>query len=555
MSDDNVLKEFLIALGFKVDDATYRKFTEILGSTDNFVKNLAASAGGAVTAVDTLVTRVASGMEQVYYSSQRFRTTAQNIQGLGYAFKQIGLNSDQAIQSVGGLANAILKNPGLNGWLSNAGINPSEDRSQMLLDLYQRWKSMPTYQAFQEGGLFGQDQNTMLAVLQGYDKIGDKLADYKNKLDGSGVDPQKLAQESMEFDNQLSALQTSIGLLKESIAGDFIVPLTAALKTFDDILTRFEHWNKDHGISIPGLGTVHPASASAAGGGILAGLAAKWGIGKLWGQVTGANTKKIVEDAVKSALKDAGTATVEAEAATTTASSGLLRWLLGPTSAIGTGIYYGGGFYQSTAGPDKEDLYGAGGVPFNPNGKDGNNPGNIMTNGVNNWQGATGGTAIGTPERFISPFYGLRAMAMVLQHKYAAGLDTLSKIIPKYDTSPGDDIQSYISDVMTRMGITADTHLDLTDPGTMRNLMEAMVKHETGKQPYSDSLFDQSINAAFSGSGGAGGGVNPTQVSITQTNTFSVSGAQSPKEVSAGISEAQQRVNGDLVRNLKGYGP
>lgn len=126
-----------------------------------------------------------------------------------------------------------------------------------------------------------------------------------------------------------------------------------------------------------------------------------------------------------------------------------------------------------------------------------NNPGNIRWG--DDWKGLVP-TAQRTDKsfcQFISPEYGIRAMIIILhnyQRKY--GLNTVSDIIKRWAPPNENNTQAYINSVAQATGVTPEQRIDTSDSRFMMNLLQAIVKHENGKQPYSIDVFVQAINLA-----------------------------------------------------------
>ncbi|HEN4998335.1 TPA: structural protein [Klebsiella aerogenes] len=126
-----------------------------------------------------------------------------------------------------------------------------------------------------------------------------------------------------------------------------------------------------------------------------------------------------------------------------------------------------------------------------------NNPGNIRWG--DNWQGLV-------PEfqrtdksfcQFKSPEYGVRAMVVILrnyQRKY--GLDTISKIISRWAPPNENNTQAYINSVAQSVGVGVDQKIDVNDSRIMIPLLEAIIKHENGVQPYGFDVFVKATDLA-----------------------------------------------------------
>ena len=138
-------------------------------------------------------------------------------------------------------------------------------------------------------------------------------------------------------------------------------------------------------------------------------------------------------------------------------------------------------------------TYDITGGDMQPRGIRNHNPGNIRYTGEQ-WQGLDSPPSDGEYCRFIDPLYGVRAMARVLANYRRRGLVTIRQIIstwaPVGDSNP---TESYIYAVSQRMGIAANVPLVETD---IPALIEAIIHHENGKQPYTMELIREGISWA-----------------------------------------------------------
>ncbi|MDT1888613.1 hypothetical protein FPK60_26385, partial [Acinetobacter baumannii] len=76
-------------------------------------KTLLLLATGAVVAV----TKTASELDKLYYSSQRIGASASNIRAYGDAISQMGGNAQNALQSLENVAQKMRNSPGYEGML------------------------------------------------------------------------------------------------------------------------------------------------------------------------------------------------------------------------------------------------------------------------------------------------------------------------------------------------------------------------------------------------------------------------------------------------------
>lgn len=124
-----------------------------------------------------------------------------------------------------------------------------------------------------------------------------------------------------------------------------------------------------------------------------------------------------------------------------------------------------------------------------------NNPGNIRWG--DEWRGLV-------PEaqrtdksfcQFKALEFGIRAMIIILrnyQSKY--GLKTITGIIKRWAPPNENDTQAYIRSVAQATGTDADKPIDLTDSRKLFPLLQAIIKHENGTQPYEYDVFIRALD-------------------------------------------------------------
>lgn len=139
-----------------------------------------------------------------------------------------------------------------------------------------------------------------------------------------------------------------------------------------------------------------------------------------------------------------------------------------------------------------------------------NNPGNIRAGDP--WQGLDDPASDGAFCRFKSPAYGIRAIARVLisyQDKHS--LRTVRGIVGRWAPESENDTRAYIAHVADALNVHPDTEIDVHDHAVMRPLVEVIILHECGTQPYAASQIDKGLVLA---------GVEPPQKSLQASRTI-----------------------------------
>ena len=221
MSDAAVLKEFLVALGFKVDPASERRFTDSVAAATVKVVALGTAVTATAGAVVAGVAKIADNLEQLYFASRRTNTAVDNLQAFGFAAKQMGSDSQAALGSVENLARFLRNSPGGEGLLKNIGITTRDANGQlrdtvdMLDDLGKKFADMPYYKAHAFAQVLGIDERTLMTMREG---MGQFSAQYKDMLRAANLDSQEAAKSSHEFMVEVRLLGASFGILVQKIA-------------------------------------------------------------------------------------------------------------------------------------------------------------------------------------------------------------------------------------------------------------------------------------------------------------------------------------------------
>lgn len=102
------IKEFLVGLGFKVDEAGLAKFSEGIASASLRVTALATAATAAAAGIVASVQHIASEYDQLDKLATQFRTTADAVDEFIDTAKILGLSDEKSIESLKNLDRAIV---------------------------------------------------------------------------------------------------------------------------------------------------------------------------------------------------------------------------------------------------------------------------------------------------------------------------------------------------------------------------------------------------------------------------------------------------------------
>ncbi|HAW4352033.1 TPA: lytic transglycosylase catalytic [Escherichia coli] len=217
------IKDFLVSLGFSVDDAGAKKFGSVLaGTTANVIKMGLAVEGTALSVV-AFTAKIASGLDSLYWASQRTGATVQGIQSIGYAVSQVGGSVDAARSSLESLSRFIRNNPGAEGFLNRLGVQTRDasgnmrDMAAIFTGVGQKLSSMPYYRANQYAQMLGIDENTLMAMRRG---VGGFSGQYSAMAKAIGFNADQAALSSNRFMTSLKSLGEMSGIARDKIGSN-----------------------------------------------------------------------------------------------------------------------------------------------------------------------------------------------------------------------------------------------------------------------------------------------------------------------------------------------
>lgn len=157
------------------------------------------------------------------------------------------------------------------------------------------------------------------------------------------------------------------------------------------------------------------------------------------------------------------------------------------------------------------------------------NPGNIEAGAP--WQGLDDPPRDGRFARFKSPTWGIRAIARTLiTYQDVHGLRTVRDMVTRWAPPTENDTESYIKHIESKVG-TGEINVHRYE--IMRPLVEAIILHENGVQPYSSAQIDKGLLMA---------GIEPGAKSLQDSRTIKGGQVASLGVAGSALSEAAAQV-------------
>lgn len=232
-----VIKDFLVAIGFKSDSTGAKKMNDELVSVENRVKLLQQAFIGMATSIVGAVAKTSGELEKLYYSSQRIGASAGNIRAFQGAISQMGGSAEGAIQSMEALAQKIRQSPGMEKMVQGIGVATREangdmrDQVEIFKDLGTQLSGMEYYRANAYGNALGVDEKTLMAIRDPATRQSIEKYQALQKSMGMNDD---LAKSGKEFATEWRDLMMMSKALAEVIimtAGKALIPVFKAINS------------------------------------------------------------------------------------------------------------------------------------------------------------------------------------------------------------------------------------------------------------------------------------------------------------------------------------
>ncbi len=122
------------------------------------------------------------------------------------------------------------------------------------------------------------------------------------------------------------------------------------------------------------------------------------------------------------------------------------------------------------------------------------------------WLGETGIEVHEYPRftTFENSIFGIRAIAKTLltyHHKRKAAdgspIDTVQEVIDRWAPSSENDTDAYAAIVRQALGVELGEAIDIDDPTVLIVLVESIIRHENGQQPYGGPTLRVGVDLAL----------------------------------------------------------
>lgn len=218
-SNSEIIREFLVSVGVQTDERGLKRFGQTVGRITATVVEFAKEMAIAAAAVSAGVTKIASEFEDLYYATQRLKSSADNIKAFGFGVSQMGGDAKAARASLEAFASFMRSNPLGEGMVRGLGVETRtatgdiREYADQMRDIGRELKKMPYWAAKLRAEMLGIDEGTLQALMRDTDLWSDR---YRKMVADAGVDMDKMSKDLTELTQYFRLLKAEIeiGLYK-----------------------------------------------------------------------------------------------------------------------------------------------------------------------------------------------------------------------------------------------------------------------------------------------------------------------------------------------------
>lgn len=238
MADEDTIKEFLVSLGFKTDEASQKKFADSIGLATAKFTTLANLATKVAEHVAGEIKGFFTQLEQFYFQAGETNSTVAGLKSVELAAEHMGLGAQAGLQAVEGLATFLRHNPAGEQFLRGFGVQTRDANGallkteELLIGVGRQLGKLPAYRANLYGQVLGLDEKTLLRMRSG--EFEKHFRDAQKLLGGANLDRaaeqwRGLVEGARSFGEQLevlgirgaSALLDKLGPVFDQISSSF----------------------------------------------------------------------------------------------------------------------------------------------------------------------------------------------------------------------------------------------------------------------------------------------------------------------------------------------
>jgi len=240
-----VIKEFLVGLGFQVDEGGLSNFNAGITKATLAVTAIGTAAIAAAGMITSFVAGVADKFDQIGDLADRVNTTGEEVMRLGYVATLTGSSVEAANSSLEGLSRTageaalgmgrgakIFEDLGLQAKDSNGNL---KDTSVLMAEIGDKIKDMGRGEQMAVLSKLGIDPTMINALTT---DVSGLASEFDALYKAAGVDANKAAEASGEFNDSMDRLKMTFDAIKSAVGLKFMGQIKHGIDTLRKFLVE-----------------------------------------------------------------------------------------------------------------------------------------------------------------------------------------------------------------------------------------------------------------------------------------------------------------------------
>lgn len=242
-AEKEIIREFLVSLGFRIEPVGAKRFTDILINSSKLAGKTSAVIFGVAVAAEQMVQVFARSMERMFYVSTRTKASVDNLQAMQFAFKQIGLEGEDALSTVEAFARGIRMNPGVKALIEGLGVQTGgRDRVQVLYDVVEQLSKLPHFVGAQFAEVLGIPEHVFIQMKQFLPDLRAAEERRRQMSKDANLDMQAAAAASREYMNVIREVWERVEILGQKLAIKLLPYFRQFVGVVNEALQDFSKW-------------------------------------------------------------------------------------------------------------------------------------------------------------------------------------------------------------------------------------------------------------------------------------------------------------------------
>jgi hypothetical protein len=249
MPDQNILREFLVRLGFEVDDQRYHTFNDAIERSDKVMRKLDIDMIGAIESIGLMIETTSRKLSDMYLIAQSTGTPVKSIDELRAGFRMVGLSAEDAEQAITTMYNTFASKGGIGGGMEasiGAAIGYKGDLNDLksfFMAYIEALAKMPqAVRDIMAGAQMGWSPDFTERMVKNIGVMEDAEKRRAQVAKEMGVDMNKAGADAREFDKAMGDLHNTWDMFLNMLDEKWLKDATGIVKEIDHIIEELGHF-------------------------------------------------------------------------------------------------------------------------------------------------------------------------------------------------------------------------------------------------------------------------------------------------------------------------